>query len=330
MCSALSPDGTAVVTASPVVATKVSGAPVLGDFPASRASEYCLRNRTAASLILDREADRDTVSIAACGLGMMNWAILVEQKKLEHSIAVAWCHEALENLLRHNPPRNRGWFAHFTNAQGIPKRRVEVSTIDTAFLVCGAERAAQQLKDERLADQVAGIKAAIDIEWMRRGDYVCHGLIWKGDEPEFLASTWDNYSEGIVIYKFFGIPYRPRKIEYGLPLFVYYYPLCLFDDPEMREHLRKAVVFQRKTYGMLGVTVCDGPAGYQSNRADIVSPLALYTIAPLIPEALFDLMKLGVPPDTPAYQPSTGGASRDRIGVDDICWVIMHHRYGRK
>jgi hypothetical protein len=330
MCFAMKPNGTRVVTASPVATVRAGRTPAFGDEPASRASEYCLRNRTAASLILDRESDRDTVSIAACGLGMLNWAILVEQRKLDHGIAVSWCHEALDNLLRHNPRKNRGWFSHFTDAEGKPKPGVEVSTIDTTLLVCGAQRAAEQLRDEGLVLRVATIKAAIDVEWMRRGDYIGHGLFWKGDDPEFIPYTWDDYSEGVVIYRFFRIPYKPRNVAYDLPLFVYYYPLCFFDDLEIREHLRRAVLFQRKAYSILGVTACDGPAGYQANRTDIVSPLGLYTIAPLIPEAIVDLKNLRVPPETPAYQPSTGWTSSDRIGIDDTCCVIIHHRYRRK
>jgi hypothetical protein len=319
-CSEISPYGARAVTASPAGTPGTLGgrpfAPAGGvDELAPRSSEYCLRNRTIASLILDRESDRDTVSVAACGLGMANWAILVEQKKLPRTTAVAWCNQALDSLLKFNPPRNRGWFVHFTNLRGEPKPGVEVSTIDTTLLVCGAQRAAEQLRDERLVQRVAGIKAAIDIEWMRRGKYICHGLVWKGDSPEFIQCNWDNYSEGVLIYKFFGLPYQPRTVQYDLPLFVYYYPLCFFDDPELREHLRKAVDFQRKTYGMWGVTACDGPAGYQANRTDIISPLAIYTIAPLIPEAIPYLKSLKVPPETLAYQPSTGWTSSDRIGM---------------
>jgi hypothetical protein len=333
-CSEISPDGTRAANASPDTKAKVSDtrpfAPAgRASLPAPRSSQYCLRNRTAASLILDRESDRDTVSVAATGLGMVNWAILVEQKKLERKTAIGWCNQAFDSLLKWNPPRNRGWFVHFTNARGEPKPGVEVSTIDTTLLVCGAQRAAEQLQDQALTSRVAGIKAGIDIQWMRRGQYICHGLHWKGDQPEFIPCNWEDYSEGVLIYKFFGLPYAPRSIQYDLPLFVYYYPLCLFDDPELREHLRKAVDFQRKTYTMWGVTACDGPTGYQANRTDIISPLSIYTIAPLIPEATPYLESLKVAPETPAFQPSTGWTGSDRIGINDACCVIMQYRCGR-
>jgi hypothetical protein len=81
---------------------------------------------------------------------------------------------------------------------------------------------------------------------------------------------------------------------------------------------------------MWGVTACDGPTGYQAGRTDIISPLAIYTVAPLIPEATPYLKSLKVSPETPAYQPSTGWTSSDRIGIDDTCCVIMRYRYGRK
>src|SRR5262249_49097109 len=95
-CSEICPDGTRAANASPDAKAKVADtrpcAPAGGaSLPAPRLSEYCLRNRTAASLILDRESDRGTVSVAASGLGMVNWAILVEQKKLERKTAIAWC-----------------------------------------------------------------------------------------------------------------------------------------------------------------------------------------------------------------------------------------------
>lgn len=299
----------------------------------AKSSEYCLNYQTPSHLAQDRASDRSRVSVAATGFIIANWAILVSEGRLERDKALAWSNAALDALQRHNPARNRGWLYHFTDAEGKPHLDVEVSTVDTALLYCGAKRAAELLGDPEFLARVNRDIAAIDVKFVTKGPYISHGFHWRlvdGFEvADFIPCSWDDYNEGVVIYRLFGIDWKPRKVDYGLPLFVYYYPLCYFDEPEMREHLTKAVEHQQRTYRQWGVTANDGPNGYSVNRADIISPLAVYSIVGLVPQAAEYLKTIPVPPETPAYHPASGWVAVDRLGIDDGCCVLLRHRYRR-
>ena len=175
----------------------------------------------------------------------------------------------------------------------------------------------------------------MDVEWMRQGPYLTHGLHWRGDVPEFIPYVWDDYSEGVILYRTFNLEWKPRRVTYDLPLFVYYFPLAFFDDDEMVTHLRAAVAYQKRTYGCWGLTACDGPNGYTVGDPDLISPLAILTVAPYIPEAGDYLARLGVPSDTPSLHRKTRWTSTDRLGIDDMCYVAItrkheeHQKVGR-
>jgi hypothetical protein len=258
--------------------------------------------------------------VAASGFAMVNWALL-----LDREAALARVERCIDQTLKYNPARNRGWLYHFTDAEGRPRPDSEVSTIDTAIWLSGAGKAASLLRSPALIRKVDQIRAAIDVAWMRDGDYLRHGGYWRGDTWEPIPWTWDDYSEGVILYEAFGLDYEPRRISPRLPLFCYFYPLALCPKPEYVDRLRRAVSYQRATFRTWGVSACDSPEGYQVGRPDIVSPLALASIANLVPEAREQLATLPVPPTTPAYQPASGWAARDRIGIDDCAYVILQH-----
>ena len=53
----------------------------------------------------------------------------------------------------------------------------------------------------------------MDVEWMRQGPYLSHGLHWEGDEPRLIPHVWDDYSEGVILYRTFqsGVDATPGR-----------------------------------------------------------------------------------------------------------------------
>lgn len=280
--------------------------------------QYCTTHITGSGLALDRASDRDTVSVAACGFAMVNWALLLPKDKALHQI-----NKCITATLKHNPAKNRGWLHHFLDSDGRPKPTSEVSTIDTAIFYAGAKRAAEILDDPKLTRIVDNLIKHVDVEFVRQGKYVGHGFHWVGDTPVFINNVWEDYSEGIIIYKLFKLEYVPRKVRYDLPLFVYYYPLAFFKDGVVEGYLREAVRYQKRTYGWWGVTACDGPNGYQINSPNIISPLSMLTVSCILPELRRDVDALKRDVESPAFDSRSAWVATDRIGIDDMCCVAI-------
>jgi hypothetical protein len=273
-------------------------------------------------MALDRASDRNTVSVAASGFLMVNYALLLPREE-----AIAKVSKCIAATLRYNPAKNKGWLYHFTDAEGHPKPDSEVSTIDTAIFYAGARRAAQLLDDPKLLRTVDNLIKQVDTDFVRQGNYLGHGFRWVGDTPVFINNVWEDYSEGVIIYKLFKLEYTPRKVRYDLPLFVYYYPLAFFQDGVIEGYLREAVRYQKKTYGWWGVTACDGPNGYQVNNPNIISPLSMLTVSCVLPELRKDVDALKRDVESPAFDVRSDWVARDRIGIDDMCCVAIFGQY---
>lgn len=237
---------------------------------------YFLDNHVSSG-VLDRDSDRNTVSIAATGFGMDAWAIAVKYHVLDRTTGIRYWEEAFETTLSANPNRNRGWLYHFIDTAGRPKDGSEISTIDTAIFYAGALQSAKRLAEPRLVQRVQKAINSMDIAWMLNNKHFVHGLRWQEDKAIFLTHQWQDFSEGWLIYRLFHVPYLPVTVRFDLPLFVYYYPMCFdcCDDHALPVLLRRGIAYQKEHYGVWGVTACDGPNGYQSESAEIVSPLAI-------------------------------------------------------
>lgn len=281
---------------------------------------YFVSNRTHKGLVLDRESDRDTVSVAATGFGMDCWAIAARNGTMSRAKALQWVNEAIDNTMAKNPEKNRGWLYHFTDAEGVPKSYSEVSTIDSAIFYLGARQAARRLGDETLMKKVEGLIRKVDTSIVMTDDgYFYHGF----QGGRHIECFWDELNEGVMLYQLFGKPFRPKRIDYDLPLFVFYYPMCFSDDPEMVDHLRRAVTCQKARYGHWGLTATDGPDGYEVGNISLVSPLAIWSVKPYIPEAEDTLALYPVPRSTCSYHVRTGWKSKDKIGIDYGCAMIL-------
>jgi hypothetical protein len=249
---------------------------------------------------------------------MVNWALLLPKDQARQKIQ-----KCIAATLRYTPTKNRGWLYHFLDDQGRPKPNSEVSTIDTAIFYAGAKKAALILDDPKLLRTVDNLIKQVDVSFVRQGSYISHGFHWVGDTPVFINNVWEDYSEGVIIYKLFKLEYVPRKVRYDLPLFVYYYPLAFFDDGVIVGYLREAVRYQKKTYGWWGVTACDGPNGYQANNPNIISPLSMLTVSCILPELRKDVEALRRDVECPAFDSRSSWVAKDRIGIDDMCCVAI-------
>lgn len=266
--------------------------------PESYFASYFKEHRTNTGLTQDR-ASSNICSTAAAGFG--NVVIALTCPKQE---AIDKVNQTLDALTTSNPNKNRGWLYHFTTPYGLPALDSEVSTIDTAIFYTGCRLAAKLIGDTALTNRVENLITSIDINWLARNGLFCHGVKWVNEEPYFIPYFWDDYNEGIIIYKLFGLPYCPLNYRYDLPIFAYYYPLAFYpEDKEIKSHLEKAIECHFAKYGHL-VTSTDTEMGYSSFAIGYISPITMYT--------------LGLQVEIPTiHSYRDGWYSTDRIGIDE-------------
>ena len=158
-------------------------------------------------LIKDRAknhgADKyDVCSIAATGFGLAAIPVGVERgwisRKEGEEQAILTLRTFADKL-----PHHHGWIYHFVNWKtGERAWKCEVSSVDTAWLLCGALLAGEYFGGESraLADL---IYRRVDFQWMLTdGDALpnsktlCMG--WK-PETGFVKSRWDTFSEHLAL-----------------------------------------------------------------------------------------------------------------------------------
>lgn len=169
------------------------------------------------------------------------------------------------SFLWHKLPTHRGFFFHFANINtGERVWDSEVSSVDTAILLCGILTCKQHFSHDR--DIVELAHAIIDrVEWSWLSEDTT--LVSHGWTPEygFIPSRWDYYSELMMIYLLgMGSASHPlsadtwnawkrQVFEYdGLryigsfaPLFVHQYSQAWFDFRNKRD--RYTDYFQNST-----------------------------------------------------------------------------------
>ena len=328
------------------------------DRPSLSDAEYrdvLLDLRLPNGLVLDRDSDRHTVSAAATGLVSYALAVLADRGVGDRRDVEMHLRNAFDATLAANPAENRGWLSHFTGPSGEPKRFSEVSTIDTALFYAGVLRAAEVLGLTDLEARVRDAVASVDVPWMLRDGVFLHGLTWEtpprpGVEPRFLPYTWNDTSEGVILYRLFGVPFRPGTHRTDLPLFTYFYPLVLWPDweapgsgrpggvgwgepagappfryvgPDYRKLLAAALKWQHATLGHAGVTAADGPGGYTAFRPTLVSPLMLSSLAPKYAEAADTLRDHDLDATQAAYDLDAGWDAPDRLAIDYASYFLL-------
>lgn len=210
--------------------------------------------------------------------------------------------ERVERTLEHlaGMENRRGFFYHFVDMRtGERAWNCELSSIDTAWLLCGALHARAHFDTGKIDALVNEIVDRVDWTWMLNGA----GTLSHGWTPErgFLPYRWDSYSELMAMYllalgsRTNPIPaeswdawHRPTRSYEGLkwidsdtPLFTHQYSHAWFDFRDRRDRYANyfdnsrlateahrlhcaslSTRFPWYSNTMWGVTASDSRAGY--------------------------------------------------------------------
>ncbi len=192
-------------------------------------------------------------SIASTGFGLTAICIAEKRGYISHQDARLRVISTLVFLWR-KLPTHRGFFYHFADINtGERIWDSEVSSVDTALLLCGILTCRQHFQDRDIVDLARAIFDRVDWTWLSEDTTLLpHG--WT-PETGFLPYKWDYYSELMMIY-LLGMgssshPLRPEAwlawkrttFEYdGLryigsfaPLFVHQYSQAWFDFRHKRD-----------------------------------------------------------------------------------------------
>lgn len=214
--------------------------------------------------VLDRAAANNTdgkldprpmASIAATGFGLT--ALCIAEKRGYQPRAQVL--EQVRRTLRfhaHTLPHVHGFFYHFNDVNtGARTEHVEVSSIDTALLLCGVLTARAHFShDAEIHDLATLIYNRVDWPWMLNGGQT-FSMGWH-PESGFLEARWKTYCELMMIYLLaLGSPTHPvdpstwsawaRPVVHydGLtyisgddPLFTHQYSHAWFDFRHKRDH----------------------------------------------------------------------------------------------
>jgi len=208
-----------------------------------------------------RGNDRGGVSsIAATGFGLTALCIALKRRYLPFGPVRERILATLRFLWK-KLPNHRGFFYHFADMNtGERQWDSEVSSVDTAILLCGVRTATQCFDDEELNNLAEDIFNRVDWTWLSEDTTLLpHG--WM-PESGFLPYRWDGYSELMMMYllglgsQTHPLPqdawnaWKRTTFEYrGLryvgafaPLFVHQYSQAWFDFRNKRD--RYADYFQ--------------------------------------------------------------------------------------
>jgi len=196
---------------------------------------------------------RKMASIAATGFGLT--ALCIADKRAYQPTAQVT--EQVRRTLRFHCdtlPHQHGFFSHFNDIEtGEAFRGSEISSIDTALLLCGVLTARAYFRhDAEIVRLATTIYERVEWPWMLNGEKT-FSMGWK--DGGFLKSRWNHYCELMMIYLLgLGSPAHPidptcwdawsrPKMEYAGfdyisaadPLFVHQYSHAWFDFRNRRD-----------------------------------------------------------------------------------------------
>jgi hypothetical protein len=240
-------------------------------------------------------------SMAATGFGLSALAI-ADRRRYLPGPALRRRLETTLRFLARRTNRQNGFFYHFLDsATGRRAWRCELSSVDTAWLLCGVLHAREHFATPAIDALAADIVDPVDWRWMLNGQLtLSHG--WT-PEHGFLPYRWDCYAELLAMYllalgsRSHPIPAeswhawkRPSQsfggqkyIDGGGPLFVHQYSHAWFDfrgrrdrytdyfsnsQQATRAHRQFCIDMARNYpwYGpdLWGVTASDSRRGYRA------------------------------------------------------------------
>lgn len=161
----------------------------------------CAHPRTG--LVKDRDkatgaTNARVASIAATGFGLSAWCVADERRWVSRGEAVHHVANTLRFIAREFQ-HERGFYFHFIEWRtGERVWNCELSSIDTAILLCGALTCRAHFDDPDIRALATEIYDRTDFNWMRNGGAtLTHG--WK-PESGFLRSRWSSYCELMMLY----------------------------------------------------------------------------------------------------------------------------------
>jgi hypothetical protein len=238
-------------------------------------------------------------SIAATGFGLTALCIGTQRGFVGSPEAQERVFAGL-NFLWKKLPQHRGFFYHWCNIDtGERVWDSEISSVDTAILLCGVLMCREYFKHPGVARLADLIFDRVDWTWLAEDT----GLLSHGWTPEvgFLPSRWDYYSELMMMYLLgLGSSSHPlgeetwnawkrltfeydglRYIGSFAPLFVHQYSQAWFDFRRKRDkfadYFQNSVVatevhrrfclelskqFPDYSDDLWGITASDSPHGY--------------------------------------------------------------------
>ena len=243
--------------------------------------------------------DNSVSSIAATGFGLTSLCIADARGWLRSGEAQTRVKKTLR-FVWDDLPHENGFYYHFVDWQtGKRMWQSEVSSIDTALLLCGVLSCRAYFEDTEVQELATKIFERANWQWMfRAGPFLSHG--WTPEEG-FLAPQWDSYSEHMMLYLLaigageHAIPAaawqawnRPAMnfagynyIDAEAPLFIHQYSHAWFDFREQQDsfanyhrnsmlatmaHRRFCVElseeFPHYSEELWGITASDSPNGY--------------------------------------------------------------------
>src|ERR1700687_746110 len=151
-------------------------------------------------------------SIAATGFGLTALCIGHQRGFISTEAALERVFAAFRFLWK-KLPHHRGFFYHFANINtGERVWDSEISSVDTAILLCGILTCRQHFKHPDIAQLADLIFSRVDWTWLSEDT----SLLPHGWTPEigFLPSRWDYYSEVMMMYLLgMGSSAHPLKQE---------------------------------------------------------------------------------------------------------------------
>ena len=148
--------------------------------------------------LADGPDPRTVGSIAATGFGLTALCIAAERHyfnrpKIEERVLTTLKYFHEHALCK------KGFYYHFLDIHtGARIWNSEISSIDTALLLCGVITCREYFADERIRRLADDIYRRVDFHWMLNGSAtLSHG--WK-PESGFIQWRWDSYAEHMMLY----------------------------------------------------------------------------------------------------------------------------------
>jgi hypothetical protein len=151
---------------------------------------------------------RRMASIAATGFGLSALCV-AEKRGYQPTVQVV---EQVRRTLRFHCdilPNQHGFFSHFNDIEtGEPWHNSEISSIDTALLLCGVLTARAYFhQDAEIVRLATTMYERVDWPWMLNGEKTFSMGLRNG---EFLKSRWNHYCELMMLYLLaLGSPTHP-------------------------------------------------------------------------------------------------------------------------